>query len=185
MTAFEFVFPMFGLLVGLSFAEMLAGLARALKTKRHVHVGWLTPLLGLVILVNLTMIWLGAWDLRDVAAPSSAGMLFILIVGGSYFLAASLVFPSPGADVRDLDDHFMANRKLALLVIAGCNLFYLVTMALQTGAGTSPLWWIGNASFLALLILAAFARDRRIILGVLAFLVASHIVLLAIGVAAS
>ena len=38
MTAFEFVFPLFGLLVGLSYAEMLAGLARSLKNKREVPV---------------------------------------------------------------------------------------------------------------------------------------------------
>jgi hypothetical protein len=180
MTAFEFVFPLFGLLVGLSFAEMLAGLARTLKNKHHVRVGWLTPLLGLVILVNLTMIWLGAWELRDVAAPSSSAMLFILVVGGSYFLAASLVFPSSNADVRDLDDHFMANRKTALLVIAACNLFYLVRMALKVGAATSPIWWIGNSAFLALLILAALVRDRRVVLTVLAFLVGAHALMLAI-----
>jgi hypothetical protein len=185
VTAFEFVFPLFGLLVGLSFADMLAGLARALKNKRYVRVGWLTPLLGLVILVNLTMIWLGAWDLRDVAAPSSAGMLFILVVGGSYFLASSLVFPSPGADVRDLDEHFMANRRLALLVIASCNLLYLARMALKLGADAGPLWWIGNATFLALLVLAALVGDRRIVLCILAFLVAAHAVMLAVGLTPS
>lgn len=185
LTAFEFVFPLFGLLVGLSFAEMLAGLARTLKNKRDVRVGWLTPLLGLVILVNLTMIWLGAWDMRHVAAPSSAGMLFILIVGGSYFLASSLVFPSSSADVRDLDQHFMANRKLALLVIAGCNLLYLVRMALKIGAGAGPLWWIGNAGFLTLLVVAALVQDRRIVLCVLAFLVAAHAVMLAVGLTPS
>ena len=55
-------------------------------------------------------------------------------------------------------------------------------MALKIGAETSPLWWIGNASFLALLVLAALVRDRGIILGVLAFLVAAHVVLLALEV---
>jgi hypothetical protein len=180
MTAFEFVFPLFGLLVGLSFAEMLAGLGRALKNKRHVRVGWLTPLLGLVILVNLTMIWLGAWEMRDLAAPSSSAALFILVVGGSYFLAASLVFPASGADVNDLDEHFMANRKLALLVIAGCNLFYMVRMTFKLGTGIGPLWWIGNGTFLALLVVAAIARDRRIILAILAFLIAAHGVMLAL-----
>ena len=178
MTAFEFVFPLFGLLVGLSFAEMLAGLARALKTKREVRVGWLTPLLGLVILANLTMIWLGAWDMRDVAAPSSAALLFILVVGGSYFLAASLVFPSSDSKVRDLDEHFMANRTLALLVIAGCNFFYLMRMALEVGGRLELWWWAGNAIFLGLLLVAAFARNRRLILGVLAFLVAAHFLML-------
>jgi len=181
MTAFEFVFPLFGLLVGLSYAEMLAGLARALKNKREVRVGWLTPLLGLVILVNLTMIWLGSWEMRDVAKPSSAALLFILAVGGSYFLAASLVFPSASADVSDLDDHFMANRKVALLVIAGCNLLYLARMVLKTGAGIGPLWWIGNSAFVGLLLLAAFISNRRIVLAILAFLVAAHGILLARG----
>lgn len=181
MTAFEFVFPLFGLLVGLSFAEMLAGLARALENKRHVRVGWLTPLLGLVILVNLTMIWLGAWEMRDVARPSSSAMLFILFVGGSYFLASSLVFPSSGVEVHDLDEHFMEVRTLALLVIAGCNFLYMVRMAFRLGSGSSPLWWIGNGAFLVLLVVAALARDRRMIFAVLAFLIAAHAVMLALG----
>lgn len=185
MTAFEFVFPLFGLLVGLSFAEMLTGLAQALKSTRDVRIGWLTPLLGLVILVNLTMIWLGAWDLRDLPAPSSGGMLFILIVGGAYYLASSLVFPSAGSDVRDLDDHFMAHRKLTLLVIAACNFLYLIRMALRMGGEADLLWWIGNGSFLALLGLAAVTRSRRVALAVMAFLVAAHAVLLALGVTAA
>jgi hypothetical protein len=60
MTAFEFVFPLFGLLVGLTYTEMLSGLARALKSSRHVRIGWLVPLLGVLVLINLTMFWYGA-----------------------------------------------------------------------------------------------------------------------------
>lgn len=118
MNGFEFVFPLFALLVGLSVADMLVGLARALKNKREVRVGWLTPLLGLVILLNLTMIWIGAWDMRDVATPSSTGMLFILVVGGAYFLAAAMVFPGIGAEERDLDAYFLEHRRVPLLTIA-------------------------------------------------------------------
>ena len=64
MTAFEFVFPLFGVLIGLAFAEMLSGLAQALKCKREVRVSGLTPLLGTLILINLTMFWQVAWDVR-------------------------------------------------------------------------------------------------------------------------
>ena len=177
MTPFEFVFPLFGLLVGLAFAEMLSGLARALKNKRHVRVGWLTPLLGLLILVNLTIIWLGAWDMRNVGAPSSAGMLFILIVGGSYFLASSLIFPASGAEVADLDDHFMENRTLALLVITACNFFYMIRMSIETGR-SSLLWWGSNAVFLLLLVIAALTPKRRVILICLAILIGTHAALL-------
>jgi lysylphosphatidylglycerol synthetase-like protein (DUF2156 family) len=176
MTAFEFVFPLFGLLVGLSFAEMLAGLARALKSKRDVHVGWLTPLLGTLILINLTMFWQGAWEVRDVAAPTSVSLLLILAVGGGYFLAASMIFPTPGAEVRDLDEHFMDNRGVALLAIAACNLLYFVLIAAVAAGKLSAAWWIGNAAFLALLLLAAFARDRRVILAVLVILIIAHAV---------
>ena len=181
MTAFEFVFPLFGLLVGLSFAEMLAGLARSLKNKREVHVGWLTPLLGLLILINLTMFWEGAWQVRDVAAPTSVSLFLILTVGGGYFLAASMIFPAPGAEVRDLDEHFMDNRRVALLAIAACNLLYLALVGIEAGGRLRAIWWIGNISFLALLVLAAFARGRRVILGALVILIAAHGVLLVTG----
>ena len=178
MTAFEFVFPLFGLLVGLSFAEMLSGLARALKSAREVRVGWLTPLLGTLILINLTMFWQGAWEVRDVTAPTSLSLLLILAVGGGYFLAASMVFPSPGEEVRDLDSHFMANRTVALLAIAACNLLYLALVAAQAAGRLQPGWWIGNALFLALLVVAAFVRDRRVTLAILAVLILAHAALL-------
>jgi lysylphosphatidylglycerol synthetase-like protein (DUF2156 family) len=181
MTAFEFVFPLFGLLVGLSFAEMLSGLARSLKNKREVRVGWLTPLLGTLILINLTMFWQGAWEVRDVAAPTSVSLLLILAIGGGYFLAASMVFPSPGAEVRELDTHFMDNRRVALLAISACNLLYLVLIAAQAAGRLPAGWWIGNALFLALLVLAAFARNRRVVLATLATLILAHGVLLVFG----
>jgi lysylphosphatidylglycerol synthetase-like protein (DUF2156 family) len=181
MTAFEFVFPLFGLLVGLSFAEMLSGLARALKSAREVRVGWLTPLLGTLILINLTMFWQGAWEVRDVAAPTSVSLLLILAVGGGYFLAASMVFPSPGEEVRDLDSHFMANRTVALLAIAACNLAYLALVGIEAAGRLRPMWWVGNGLFLALLVVAAFARDRRVTLVILAILILAHAVLLVFG----
>jgi len=181
MTAFEFVFPLFGLLVGLSFAEMLSGLARALKSAREVRVGWLTPLLGTLILINLTMFWQGAWEVRDVAAPTSVSLLLILAVGGGYFLAASMVFPSPGEEVRDLDTHFMANRTVALLAIGACNLLYLALVGAEAAGRLPAWWWIGNALFLALLVAAAFVRGRRIVLGILAILIVAHGFLLILG----
>ena len=181
MTPFEFVFPLFALLVGLSFAEMLSGLARALKSAREVRVGWLTPLLGIVILINLTMFWQGAWEVREVSAPTSVSLLLILTVGGGYFLAASMVFPSPGVEVRDLDLHFIDNRSVALLAIAACNLLFLVLVAAQSGSRLTAWWWTGNALFLALLLLAAFAHDRRLILAALVILIAAHAVMLVFG----
>jgi len=178
MNAFEFVFPLFALLVGLSMAEMLTGLANALKSKREVHVGWLTPLLGTLILINLAMFWQGSWEIRDAITADSSTLLLVLIVGGTYFLAASMVFPLPGANVRDLNQHFMEHRSVPLLAIAACNLVYFIRIAMISNVQVGPVWWAANALFIALLVLAALAPDRRIILAALGSLVVAHGIML-------
>ena len=180
MSEVEFVFPLFALLVGLAVTEMLAGLAHALKSKRDIHVGWLTPLLGTLILINLAMFWQGSWEMRDGITASSSSFLLVLAVGGTYFLAASLTFPSWDANVRDLDQHFMDNRKLAILAIAACNAVYFVRVAMLTRQQIDAWWWVGNASFLALLLVAALARSRWVILTALWALILAHVVLLII-----
>ena len=180
MSEFEFVFPLFALLVGLAVTEMLSGLAHALKSKKDIHVGWLTPLLGTLILINLAMFWQGFWEMRDGFTASSETLLLVLAFGGAYFLASSLVFPSWDADVRDLDQHFMDNRAVALLAIAACNLVYLVHVALVIGRPLPAWWWIGNALFLALLLVAALAPNRRAILAALWSLILAHVVVLVI-----
>ena len=42
MNGFEYIFTLFGLLLGLALAEGLGGLARALKARHRVHIGWPT-----------------------------------------------------------------------------------------------------------------------------------------------
>lgn len=61
MSNFDFVFTLFGLLLGLSLAEVLGGFGRALQKRRKVRIGWLTPLLGLVVLLDVSSFWLVAW----------------------------------------------------------------------------------------------------------------------------
>ena len=181
MTAFEFVFPLFGLLVGLSYTEMLGGLARALKSRKEVRIGWLVPLLGLLVLSNLTMFWYGAWQLRDSTALTSASLFLTLLVGGTYYLAASLVFPDPGQSIDDLDRHFMATRRMALLIIGFCNLVGLALVADNAGWAMRPAWWIMNGLFLALLVAAAFVRQKPVIAAVLGMMVAFHALAIMMG----
>jgi hypothetical protein len=181
MTAFEFVFPLFGLLVGLTYTEMLAGLARALKSLRRVRIGWLTPLLGVLILINLTMFWYGAWQLRDLQAPTSSALLMTLLIGGTYYLAASLIFPNVGDPVADLDEHFLKVRSQALLAIAFCNVLGLGLVARNAGWTMAPIWWGVNLSFLATLFAAAFVRNRLVIAALLGLMIAFHGVGVALG----
>lgn len=182
MTAFEFIFPLFGLLLGLSYAEMLAGLARALKSHGRIRIGWLTPLLGLLVLINLTMFWFGAWQFRNAAVPTSGSLLLTLLIGGIYFLAASLVFPDrEDTVVTDLDEHFESVKAKTLLAIAACNLVGLVLLAAQASWVMRPEWWIVNGLFLAVLLATALLRNRRFALGGLIAVIGFHVLALFLG----
>ena len=51
MSDFEFLFALYGLMLGLSLAELLSGLARAIEERLSpgatLRIGWLTPLLAI------------------------------------------------------------------------------------------------------------------------------------------
>ena len=57
MSAFEFVFSLFSLILGLALATGLGGLAKALKVRHKIRIGWLTTLLGLFVSLDLVTFW--------------------------------------------------------------------------------------------------------------------------------
>lgn len=175
MTPFEFVFPLFGLLIGLSYAEVLGGLARALKAPVDVRIGWLTPLLGAMLLINLTMFWYASWHFRDAELPTRAGFLQMLAMSGSYYLAAAMIFPSAVREGQDLDEHLMGNKKVAMLAIAACNLFGLTLYAGERDWAVTPVWFVLNGTFLAVLVGTALTRSKKVVLAGLILLIAVHI----------
>ena len=129
MSAFEFIFALFGLLLGLSLTEILSGLARAiqlrLKPGATVRIGWLTPMLGLFVILDLLSFWQAAWVSRDVVAVSGDGLLAVTAFAGAYYLAASLVFPRELGDDIDFDAHFFRVRRIiigVMLVLLVCQL---------------------------------------------------------------
>ena len=176
MTPFEFIFPLFGLLIGLSYAEVLGGLARTLKAPGEVRIGWLTPLLAIMLLINLTMFWYASWYFRDAELPSRGTLLQMLGMTGAYYLAAAMLFPQSAAAGSDLDDHFMDNKRVAMLAIAACNAFGLAIFGAQRGWAMGPSWWAINGIFLVALVITAFTPSKRVALVGLGLLVGVHVV---------
>ena len=111
MTAFDFVFSLFGLLLGLSLAEVLSGAARTVEARGSVRLGWLSPLLGLVIMLDLTSFWSVAWSLRAVIPASYATLVVGLMISGIYYFASCLVFPKDLSIHTDLDAHYFRRRR--------------------------------------------------------------------------
>ena len=170
MDAFNFVFSLFGLLLGLALAEVLGGFGAALQERHKIRIGWLTPLLGLVVACDLTTFWLFAWFSRKLVPANYLVLLCALVVTSIYYLAARLVFPHDRAEWPDYDVYYFAHRRW---VIGGIVLSNLLLAAGELALGLNPydllidkmtgVLFFGQAIALMLL------RSRRFSIALLAF----------------
>jgi hypothetical protein len=181
MSDFEFVFALFGLLLGLSLVELLGGFSRTIEAElwsrrageKAFRVGWLTPLLGLFVMIDIVTFWLAAWGAREQLAVSGRVLLSGLFFAGSYYLAASLVFPREPSAWRDLDDHYLVVRRLimgSLLVLALVQLAYTLTLPGMLDRLNSPFAIVSIASINVLMLAAIVLPGRKaaaIVLGAL------------------
>lgn len=173
MSQFEFVFSLFGLLLGFSLVEVLSGLVRTLKLRGKVRVGWLTPLLGLFVLVDLTSFWSIAWQTRETIPANFATMLLGLAVTGLYYFSASMVFPDKPEEWPDFDDWAARHKRLVMAGILACNLIATGAVLLPRPEVWSTAVFSTNGILLAMMTIAAFARPRwltgAMLAGMLAF----------------
>lgn len=117
MSPFELVFAVYGLLLGLAIAEVLGGFSRTLKLKRGtrpIRVGWLTPLLGILVILDLTSFWLLAWESRDQIAANYLTLVGVLTIVGIYYLAATLIFPDEPEEWPDFDDWYDKQNRMVI-----------------------------------------------------------------------
>ncbi|MEI9852981.1 MAG: hypothetical protein WDN24_21415 [Sphingomonas sp.] len=174
MSEFEFVLSLIGLVLGLSLVELLSGLVRAIKARRTVRMGALTPLLGIVFIGNVTGFWGRAWENRGLleALPSIWPIIGVGVVLTSvFFVAASFVFPDPDETVPDLDAHYWKYKRLVLLLTSGCGVA-LVAIELLMGRPYTPLIAGINAVLIGLAVLVAFLPGKRINVALLSVLLA-------------
>lgn len=163
MSAFEFFFSFYGLVLGLSVAVLATGAARAFKHRKTVKVGWKTPLLALFAAFDIATFWDAAWTNLG-KAPYSYGMLLAgLAVAIVYFIAASLIFPEPEDEATSLNRHFEANKRpvLLLLILANALMVALCLTMLVGRPGFMPMAIGYGFTFLiyvALVLPAALSR---------------------------
>jgi hypothetical protein len=155
MSAFEFVFSLFGLLLGFSLVEVLSGLVRTVKLRSKIRVGWLTPLLGLFVLVDLTSFWNVAWRSRDAIPANFATLLLGLFVTGLYYFSASMVFPDKPEEWPDFDEWAARHKRQVMGGILLCNLIATAAVLLPRPETWVPVVFVTN------FVLLAMMRSRR------------------------
>ena len=196
MSAFDLVFAVFGLLLGLAIAAVLGGFARALKLKRTakpVRIGWLTPLLGLFVLLDLTSFWGSAYIMREQMDASYLTLVVVLAIVGVYHLAASLIFPDEPEQWPDFDDWYDRQKRMVIgglllanvAVTIGQGVLEEVRPVADAPAGplapyAAPILLGGLVGLLTLLVALLRVRSRR---ANMAMLIAANLILLGASIA--
>lgn len=162
MSNFEFVFSLFGLVLGLALAEVLGGFGTALQSRGKVRIGWLTPLLGVFVALDLASFWTLSWSVREQIPADYFSMMAGLLITSLYYLVARLVFPHDHSDWPDFDSYYFKHKLWVLGGVLFCN---ALAMAAQVAIGYNPLevplYLWGTVVFAVLLLATMFARSKR------------------------
>jgi hypothetical protein len=165
MSAFEFLFSFYGLLLGLSAAVLATGAARAFKHRKTRRVGWLTPMLAVFVALDIATFWDAAWvNYRQL--PFSYGLLIGGLVDAVvYFIAAALVFPDETDPEAPMDEHFWAHKRAALCLLILANLIGVggqlaVNLTRDNGQALVTAYSINMGIYVVLVGIAAWTKRK-------------------------
>lgn len=179
MNGVDLLFQLFALLLGFSVAELLAGLARSwrirvgatLTSQAEIRIGWLVPLLALLVLVDQTHFWLTAFELRNYFSFDYATLLGILVIVGGYYVISTFVFPDDPEHWPDFDDYYLRTNRTVLAGMIAINFItfgYAIYVALGFGLniGNAPVmrsWFsfVPALAFFPCLVSLWFVRSKR------------------------
>ena len=174
MTQFEFFMSFYSLLLGLAVAELMAGFGNLIRAQRQPQWGVLTPLLGFDIFLSLIDSFADAWEKLQHVSIALSGIAVRSLIGISYFVAAVLVTPKQAENWPSLDAYYYARGRLSVAALIVVELLTIVFLELATGRvaafsrAAQIAYAVINVTLLALLLIAALSRTRRIAAGALA-----------------
>jgi len=175
LSAFEFYLSFYGLLLGLSVAEVASGFRNAIDARQKIRIGWLTPILAIFVFFDITSFWIYVWGIRDDVIVNWGTMFGALVIALTYYIAAGLIFPRDEGDWPDLNKHYWRNKRFILAGIITAN--FIIGTATQAIHPPVQDWsyWVGWASYWPPLLVLGFSRSGRFDLVLLFILIAGYL----------
>lgn len=158
MSDFELLFSLFSLLLGLAMAHVLADGGRIINLRHRIRIGWLTPLLATLVMLDLSSFWTFSFGMRDRVAANYLVLLALLVFASAYYLVATLVFPNELDENTDLDAHYWDNRRIVIGAIFTLN---LVSISIDVWSGANAFRLVVGAIFMASLVLLWVVTSKR------------------------
>ena len=141
MSDFEYFFTFFGLLLGLTVAEVAVKLADAIDAQKRRPMGVLTPLLAAVVLLDISSFWLFTWSARDVITINWPLIFVALVLALLYFLSAALVFPRSEGEWKNLDEYFWTRRRYVLSGVMSANVIVHLLLFTRALPSITEYWF--------------------------------------------
>lgn len=118
MSAFDYLFTFYGLLLGIAVANVAIGFADMWRDCVKIGVGYCPPLLGTVVMLGGMNVWLTMWHVRSDVGVTAWQMLAATGVAMPYVFVSRAMFPGAEKETeRSLEEHYLRHRKLILLVM--------------------------------------------------------------------
>jgi hypothetical protein len=157
---FTFLSAMFGVLVALGIARLIAAMASFTTIREPIRIYWVHAAWILFLLLLYLHLWWSLWDLRAVESWNYFRYLFLLLGPATLYLSTSLLIPSTDHE-KNFDSreyYFRVHRKfftsLAFATVWGV-LLYPVFM----GQRDPVLEWL--LLFLAVVVILAVTRNEK------------------------
>jgi hypothetical protein len=179
MTNFDFAFSLFVILLGLGLAAVFGGLARSVKARPQVRIGWATGLLATWVIVRTSLFWRFIWRTRAIFPDSSTALLAGVLISGLMYFACALVFPDELQGRTELDDYFMREKAKAIGAwLAAEALAYALRPLISGWASWNYMKWLDWVGLLIIFSagpVAMLTKRRALAIGSLAVLVADSL----------
>lgn len=175
LSAFEFYLSFYGLLLGLSVAEVASGFLNAIGARHKVKIGWLTPLLAIFVFLDITSFWIYIWGIRESVVVNWATMFWGLLVALTYYIAAGLVFPRDLSDVATLDAHYWRNKRIVLGGILFANVITAVPTQIIHPPTLDASFIFGWVTYWPPLVVYWLSKSRRLDLAMVGIIIAGYL----------
>jgi len=147
MDEFFHVRMLIGIILGLSIAQLLKGVAKFIqhpgRDKVYVlHLTWV--FYTFLVIIHF---WWWEFNLRSIHAWTFPMYFFILIYATTYYLSASLLFPDDLKDYSGFKDYFQSRKKWFFGVVA---LTYLLDVCDSLLKGSTMLEHLGIIYYISI-----------------------------------
>ncbi len=152
MDAIEIFFAAYGVLLALAVAKLLSSVARLVRHRAAVRIGWCLPLLMLLLLLDICSFVNNASRMMGLADLSLATVACGIFASGAYYLAAEMAAPDSFADWPDLDAYYDKHKRFVVggMLAASVLGFEVTSVVIKGLSETITARWTGIQAMLDL-----------------------------------